>query len=286
MNNANKPYRMIAAVLGAMETVALLMAVIALFSMGGDGLDRLLAAFAFYIFLPVAAVIGIFLGIRFGRSASAWGFARPRQVIISVIVATLLLGSNELFQDRGKPVKDPIVSASAEHLIKSLSDPQAENRVRAAEELVQRHRPSAGDLILPLLQDTNGNVRDRATVLLGQLRDNRAVDRIVMLLDDPDYGAQLDAVRSLGEIGDSRAVAPLLTALNRPNFSGVVAEALAKIGDQLAVGPLIGFLENATRVDQMQSQNWVVTSLEKLSGQKYGNDIVRWRQWYESEGNK
>jgi hypothetical protein len=277
---------MIAAVLGAMETAALLLAVIALFSIGGDGLDRLLAAFVFYILLPVAAVTGIFLGIRSGRSASAWGFARPRQVIISVIVAILLLGSNELFQDRGKPVKDPFVSAPAEHLIKSLGDPQAENRMRAAEELVQRHSPSAGELILPLLQDTNSDVRDRAIVLLGRLRDKRAVDRIVMLLDDPDYGTQLDAVRSLGEIGDSRAVAPLLAMLNRPNFSGVVAEALAKIGDQRAVGPLIGFLENAHRMDHMQSQNWVVSSLEKLSGQKYGNDIVHWRRWYESQGNK
>jgi HEAT repeat protein len=282
---------MVAAFLGAVETVALFMAVIALLSMGGSGLDRLLAAFAFMVFLPVAAVIGIFLGIKFVRSASPWGFARPRQVIISVIVAVLLLGFNSLFQEMGlikkaEPLKDPFVSVSADHLIKSLSDPQADNRVRAAEELVQRHYPTAGDFILPLLQDRSGYVRGRATVLLGQLRDKRAVDRIVTFLDDADYGTQLDAVRSLGEIRDGRAVAPLLAVINRPHFSGVVAEALAKIGDQQAVGPLIDFLENATREDEMKYRNWVVISLEKLSGQKYGNDIVRWRQWYEAEGKK
>jgi HEAT repeats/PBS lyase HEAT-like repeat len=286
MTNVNKPYRMIAAVLGALETVALLMAVIALLSMGGDGLDRLLAAFAFYIFLPVAAVIGIFLGIKFGRSASPWAFGRPRQVIISVIVAVLLLGLNEHFQDRGRPTKDPFVSASSEQIVQFLRDPQPENRSRAAEELVQRHYPAAGDLILPLLKDGSGSVRGRAAVLLGQLRDKRAVDRIVMLLDDPDYGTQIDAVRGLGEMGERRAVAPLLAALHRPNFSGIIADALAKIGDQRAVGPLIDYLENTTKEDEVKYRNWVISSLEKLSGQKLGNDIVRWRQWYESEGKK
>jgi hypothetical protein len=291
MTNPNRPKRMVAAFLGAVEAVALLMAVIALLSLGSDGLDRLFAAFAFMVFLPVAMVIGIFLGIKFGRSASSWSFARPRQVIISIILAFLILGFHSLFREMGiiekpKPLKDPFVTASIDHLIKSLSDPQPISRVRVAEELKQRHYPSAGDLILPLLQDKSGYVRGRAIVLLGQLRDRRAVDRIVGFLDDPDYGTQLDAVRSLGEIGDSRAVAPLLAVLNRPHFSGVVAEALAKIGDQRAVGPLIEFLQNAKREDQVQLRNWVIISLEKLSGQKYGTDFVRWQQWYKAEGKR
>ena len=293
MTDVKRTYRVIAAFFGAVETSALLMAVIALVSMGGDGLDRLFAAFAFLVLLPVAVLVGIVFGIRSARSASPWGFARPRQVIISVIVAFLLLGFNGLFREMGlikqkqpEPLKDRYAAASADHLIKSLRDPLPESRVRAAEELVQRHHPSAGDFILPLLQDGNGHVRGRAVVLLGQLRDKRAVDGIITLLDDPDYGIQLDAVRSLGEIGDDRAVAPLLAVLDRPNFSGVVAEALAKIGDQRAVGPLIGFLEDAKREDQRQWRNWAITSLEKLSGQKYGNDIVRWRRWYEAEGKK
>lgn len=286
MTNTFKPYRIVAACLGSMETVALLTAVLALLSMGGDGINRLLAAFSFYVLLPVAAVTGIFLGITFGRSESPWGFARPRQVIIAVIVAVLLFASNEIYQNRGKPANEPFVSATADQLFSSLSDPQAENRMLAAEELVRRHHPSAGDLILTLLRDTNSNVRGRAAVLLGQLRDLRAVDRIIMLLDDPSYGTQLDAVRSLGEIGDDRAVAPLLAVLYRPNFGGIVAEALAKIGDQRGVGPLIGFLEDSRKENQLNYQNWVVSSLEKLSGQKYGNDIVRWRQWYDNESKK
>lgn len=260
-----------AALLGAIEITALLLAVISLVSMGGDSLDKMAAAFFFIISLPVALGIGILLGIKFGGTASPWAFAHLRQVFISVIAASLLLGFNSLFQEMGltvkkpEPLKDPFVTASAEHLIKSLNDSQPDSRVRAAEELVHRHYPSVGDLILPLLQDNNGYVRSRAIVLLGQLREKRAVDRIIAFLDDPDYGTQLDAVRSLGEIGDGRAVEPLLAVINRPNFSGVAAEALAKIGDRRAVGPLIGFLENANREDQIKLRNWVVTSLEKLS---------------------
>jgi hypothetical protein len=291
MTNPVRPNRIIAAFSGAVEITALLLAVIALFSMGGDGLDKMFAAFVFYVSAPVAVVIGIILGIRSVKSASPWGFARPRQVIISVILAFLLLGFNCISQEMGfikkpVPLRDPFAASSADHLIKLLSDPQPDNRSRAAEELVHRHYSSAGDLILPLLQDSSASVRGRASVLLGQQRDKRAVDRILMLLNDPDYGTQLDAVRSLGEIGDNRAVEPLLAVFQRPNISGIVAEALAKIGDQRAVGPLIEFLENAKRVDQVQSKNWVISSLEKLSGQKYGTDIARWRQWYAAEGRK
>ncbi|MFH2067569.1 MAG: HEAT repeat domain-containing protein [Pseudomonadota bacterium] len=287
MANTNKPYRIVAAVLGAMEIAALSMAVIAILSIGGNGLDKLLAVLAFYIFLPVAVIIGIFLGIRFGSSATAWGFARPRQVIISMIVALLFLYINDLSQDRGELAKDPFVSASADMLIQSLSDRENEyNRLSAAQELVQRNYPSAGELILPLLQDKSGDVRGRAACLLGQLRDKRAVDGIVILLDDKEYGTRLDAVWSLGEIRDNRAVSPLLEVLNRPNFSGVAAEALARIGDRRAVGPLIGFLESEDRMGRLQSHKWVISSLENLTGQKYGSDIARWRQWYEYEGKK
>jgi HEAT repeat protein len=93
-------------------------------------------------------------------------------------------------------------------------------------------------------------------------------------------------VRSLGEIGDSRAVEPLLAVIDRTNFSGVVAEALARIGDRRAVGPLIAFLEKAARQDQLRTRKWFVESLEKLSGQKFGNDVARWRRWYETEGKR
>lgn len=293
MIDARRTHRVIAAFLGAVETSALWIAMVALLSMGSDGLDRLFAAYVFLLLLPVAVIVGIVLGIRSVRSVSHWGFARPRQVVISIVVAFFLLGFNSLFREMGlirqsetQPLQDPFATASADQLVKTLRDPRPDNRARAAQELVQRNHPLAGDLILSLLQDGDGAVRGRAVVLLGQMRDRRAVDRIITLLDDPDLGIQLAAVRSLGEIGDNRAVSPLLAVLSRPNFSGVVAEALAKIGDQRAVGPLISFLEGAKREDETQWRNWAIASLEKLSGQQYGDDVVRWRQWYEAGARK
>jgi hypothetical protein len=47
MTNANRSYRRVAAFLDAVEALALLMAVMALLSMAGDGLDRLFGAFVF-----------------------------------------------------------------------------------------------------------------------------------------------------------------------------------------------------------------------------------------------
>jgi hypothetical protein len=293
MTDTGKPNRLLAAIYGAVELLALDLAAIALFSMGGDGLDRMFAAYVFIITAPVAAVLGAFLGIRSAKSVSPWGYARPRQVIISVLVAFLLLGFNSLFQEMGlihpkQPtlLKNSIADASLDQLTKSLHDPMPQNRAGAAEELVRRRHPASGDLILPLLQDSDAHVRERSVVLLGQLRDKRAVPGIISLLDDPDYGVQLAAVRSLGEIGDKRAVAPLITVLDRQNFGGVVAEALSQIGDRRAVGPLIDFLDKAQQKGAVPMQNLILSSLEKLSDQHFGNDMARWQQWYETEGRK
>ncbi len=291
MSNAARPHRLGAALYGAGELTALLFSGIAVLSIGGDGLDKMAAAFIFMVTAPVAVVIGAILGTRSVRSTSSWGFARPRQVIISVLFACLFLGLNLYSYEIGLikkpiPLTDPLANTSHGQIVSSLSDPRPENRVSAAEELVRRHDPAAGDLLLPLLQDPNGHVRGRAAVLLGQIRDKRAVDKIVGLLDDPEYGTQLDAIRSLGEIGDSRAVVSLLAVLARPHSSGVVAEALAKIGDHRAIGPLIDFLETSSREDQLQFRKWVIESLEKLSGQHFGDDMASWRQWYEADTRK
>jgi hypothetical protein len=291
MTNSIIRNRIIAALLGAVEMSAILIIVLAFLHLDSGTLFDPLFFFIFMIFLPVAAGIGIFLGIKSVRYTSPLAFARPLQVIVCVIAAFILLGFNGLFQEIGLipkpgPLTDLFVTASSDYLIKSLGDPLPENKVRAAQELLQRKYPSTGDLLLPLLQDESIFVRGAVTRIFGELRDKRAVDRIIDLLDDPDYGMQLEAIRGLGEIGDGRAVEPLLAVLNRLNCSGVVAEALAKIGEQRAVGPLIGFLEEAKREDQIRFRKWVIQSLEKLSGQRFGDDLVCWRNWYLAEGKK
>ncbi len=66
MTNMQRPHRIAAVFLGVLETVSLTISGLALMSMGGDALDRLFSAFAFYVLLPVGSVIGILLGLRFG----------------------------------------------------------------------------------------------------------------------------------------------------------------------------------------------------------------------------
>ncbi len=111
-------HRMIAAFSAQSRCQQWWLRVIALLSMDSDGLDRLLAYFIFIKCLPFAMIVGIVLDIISIRFSSPWGFARPRQVIISVIAAFLLLGFNNLFQEMGfikktEPLKDHFVTASS-----------------------------------------------------------------------------------------------------------------------------------------------------------------------------
>jgi hypothetical protein len=122
------PGRFTAALMGAVEMASLFLSLVALLSMGGGELDKLFAAFVFMVSLPLAVLVGIFLGIKL-RSASPWRFAGPRQVIITVIAALLLLGFNSLFQEMGLiprrvPLKDPFIAASTNQIISSLGDPR------------------------------------------------------------------------------------------------------------------------------------------------------------------
>lgn len=291
MIEKNKPGKLIAVLLGIIETVALFLAGIALYAMGGDSLDKMISAFLFLAGLPAAIIIGIFLGLRFGRRLSPWGFARPRQVIISICAAVLIFGLNSLFLKAGVfkkpvPLENKFLAATPDELIKTLHDNDPYKRINSAEELIRRNYPQAVDLLLPILKDSEPFVRSRVIILLGQLRDKRTVEPIINALDDTDFGVRLDAVRSLGTIGDEQAVEPLLNLLNSQYFGGIISEALAGIKSRRAVEPLINFLEKMNREDQIKDSNRVISSLAKITGQNFGSDVKRWREWYEAEKKK
>jgi hypothetical protein len=256
-----------------------------------DSLDQMLAAFFCLITLPIVILLGLAIGVITGRAKTSWGFARPRQLVAAFSFLFLMLACNywqerKQFNQSANPLPDPLSNASREQVVKQLNDQNVLTKVHAAEELVARKDPQAGELVLPLLEMNDEYVRGRAIFLLGELQEKDALEPLLRILAEGSYSNQLAAIRSLGEIGDQRAVKPLLQLLNQPPLAGLAAESLAKIGDQKAVEPLLNTIEKMSPEERSKYQQRIFYSLEQLTGKKFGTDLPRWHQWFETMKKK
>lgn len=79
-----------------------------------------------------------------------------------------------------------------------------------------------------------------------------------------------------------RAIGPLLECLNSPNQAVVWASvvSLGELRAPEAIGPLVDVLARGELVVD------VAEALARITGQDFGADVRRWRQWYESTGGK
>lgn len=133
------------------------------------------------------------------------------------------------------------------YLIKTLADPDAGVRARAARILGENREPQAiGALTSLLMDDPDMRVRQQAALALGRIG---AVDPLVDGLQAPDMQVRLLITQALGSIGDPRAIKPLITALRdtHAEVRSQAAFALTKIGAP-AVEPLLLTLRHADPV--------------------------------------
>ena len=121
--------------------------------------------------------------------------------------------------------------------------------------------PKAVDPLLSAFKtDKRLNVRLNAVVALVKLKDERAVQTLIQALEDQDWAVRGKAAWALGELKDKRAVEPLIACLD---------ESTMKKNARVLSKDVVDSIEGA---------------LQKISGQDFKQDIVKWRQW--SEQNK
>jgi hypothetical protein len=133
------------------------------------------------------------------------------------------------------------------YLIKTLADPDAGVRARAARILGENREPQAiGALASLLMDDPDMRVRREAALALGRLG---AVESLVDGLQVPDMPVRLLITQVLGTLGDPRAIKPLIIALRdtHAEVRSQAAFALTKIGEP-AVEPLLLTLRHADPV--------------------------------------
>jgi len=171
-------------------------------------------------------------------------------------------------------IKDPRV---VDALIAALEDEDPFVRLYAARALGKTKDPRAIDALTAALKDKDRRVLGAAAVALGEIKDPHVVDVLIAALKDEDPWVRLYAARALGKLKDPRAIDSLTAALKDKNrkVRDVAALALGEIKDRRAVGPLIETLqdESVLRVN-------VTNALRQITGETYGDDIVRWQIWW------
>ncbi len=106
------------------------------------------------------------------------------------------------------------------------------------------------------------------------------VERLIQNLNSEYRDLRMSAVWTLRKVKDSRALEALIAALNNKdsNVREKAAEALGEINDPRAIEPLISAL-----IDQEEmSREAAAKALEKITGKDFGQDIDKWKKWWES----
>jgi len=122
------------------------------------------------------------------------------------------------------------------------------------------------------------DVRRMLVTGLAEVNDPRATTVLRRVLRMESGPLQQAAVRSLGRLKDADAVDALLPLIDGRDAAlrRAVLDALAEIGDLACVPELIDQLETCSAGERRA----VVRTLQRLSGESYGDNPEQWRLWW------
>ncbi|MDD5195212.1 MAG: HEAT repeat domain-containing protein [Candidatus Omnitrophica bacterium] len=123
-------------------------------------------------------------------------------------------------------------------------------RKNVIDALVKIGKPAV-DYLFNALGDNNADIREGAARVLGLLKEVRSIERLIALLADADSDVRLSAAVSLKEIGGP-SVDPLIVSLRgaHPEIQALIAKVL-----------------------------------NQITGENFGNDEVKWHEWWGKNRN-
>jgi len=125
---------------------------------------------------------------------------------------------------------------------------------------------------------------------LGELNDPRAIEPLIVLSKDEDYFIRKYVILALAKLKDKRAFEPLIELLKSEYSKADYIKALGELNDPRAVAPIITILldSNYNYYDDRDRQNreQSIQALEKLTGQKFGQNIIAWQEWWNKNKKK
>jgi HEAT repeats len=122
------------------------------------------------------------------------------------------------------------------------------------------------DVLLTATNDRSARVRVHAITALAATQHPAATGRLLKLLDDPYELIQANAARAIGTLGDKRNCGALVLRLE--NLDRTTPD---------------GKSRKPTDLDHRRSflRGYLIESLQILSGETYGDDVEKWREWWD-----
>jgi HEAT repeat protein len=174
--------------------------------------------------------------------------------------------------------------AAIEPLIPSLTD-STETIRRAAYQAIVSMREAAAPPLIARLKDPNPALRAAVVDVLREVGGRAAIDAVVAALSDPATQVRDAAIISISSLTyDAKleslqlAVEPLLRiATGDPDAATRrhAVEVLPRLRDPRSIEPLIAILEGA----DASLRATAGAALQELTGQRFGLNAKKWRQW-------
>jgi HEAT repeat protein len=139
--------------------------------------------------------------------------------------------------------------------------------------------PEATEIIIEMVGSGSINVHDEAHKQLYGRLDDRTLPLYLAALRHPNEQIRSRVIWVLGGTGCRKAVNALVKSMNEDQdelIRGYAARALGQIGDPSATPALIEALQHPYWAVRQASAE----SLEKITGQHFGQDADKWKAWY------
>jgi len=271
----------------------------------------LLFALSACLFLPLSAS----RAAKIDQTASGLDSPNPavRLEAVREIALDFLPGSLPLLKraagDEDRDVRERAVQALGlahdpqvvEIIEKALGDPDEFVRWRAVQALERLGVQPEAATLASLIDDQSWRVKVAVCELLGtvgagpvkngrtDLPSSASGESIRKLLfrglADRDERVRLAAASALARKKDVAVLGSLLELLKNGSMlaRGAAGEALGELGDPSAIDPLIEAVADPRNTEEQDGRDWArwgaVMGLVTLSGQNFGADDRKWREW-------
>lgn len=149
-----------------------------------------------------------------------------------------------------------------------------------------------GQAVVPILEDLlwdrNPQVRQLAPICLGNIGGKDSVYPLRSALDDwENFPHRMEILFALAQLSDAFALAPLRAYWDdeeAPPYQMI--EAMAMLGDYSRVPVLLAGLgkwEDRKPYEAPFREYAPENVLERISGEHFGDDVEKWRAWYEKK---
>ena len=125
-----------------------------------------------------------------------------------------------------------------------------------------------------------------AALALGGISDRMAVEPLVNTIkEDKAWDVRSQAVRALA-MTDKNMIKPIIEALETDNSKWVRCSAVYSLGEVIGGRRVVEPLTQALKDEDTVVRENALESLRKITGQDFGIDCEKWKNWYEKNKEK